>query len=128
MSDDLDGVAYVTIRGDGVSPEGAHPVAERSERNARVTELEGLIAHLESALTGLRALAEWIGQADQAQLPFSADQAARRAAEARAEHAEFRLQRSVDTNIGRQRQIQKLRARVNELEQALEACLAGERN
>ena len=36
---------------------------------------------------------------------------------AQIEHAEFRLKRSVDTNIGRQKLIQKLRRRVTELEE-----------
>lgn len=40
----------------------------------------------------------------------------RQEAAAKIEHAEFRLQRSVGTNIGLHRQVQKLRKRVTELE------------
>lgn len=115
---DLGDVAYDTVRADGVRPE---EVAEGAE-------LERLIADVECALAGLRGLAARIGQADRGPLPFTAEQAARREAEAWAEAAELRLKRSVNTNIGRQRTIQKLRKRVTELEQALEDLRAGERN
>ena len=81
-----------------------------------------------TSLRVFRDWAEWMRQADREELPLNADQAARRGAEARAEHAEFRLQRSVDTNIGRHRRIQRLRKRVGELEETLEAYRAKERN
>ena len=67
-------------------------------------------------------------QADRQELPPNADQAARRGAEARAEHAEFGLQRSVGANIGRQQTIKRLSKRVGELEETLKAYRAQERN
>lgn len=59
------------------------------------------------------------GEAMQAQARTAMAEVARReqGATAQIAEAEFRLERSVGTNMGRQEQIQKLRARVKELEQ-----------
>ena len=65
------------------------------------------------------AEAERISQAAQDEVQAAMEQVARREQEAAAqvEAAEFRLNRSVDTNIGRQKLIQKLRKQVNELKE-----------
>ena len=128
MSDNLEDVAYVTRRGEETSPEEKDLAHRFAERDFRQAQLDGLIANLEYVLEGFRDWAEWMRQADREELPLNADQAARRGAEARAEHAEFRLQCSVDTNIGRQQRIRRLRKRVGELEETLEAYRAKERN
>ena len=128
MSDNLEDVAYVTRRGEEALPEEKDLAHRLAERDSRQAQLDGLIINLEYVLEGLRDWAEWMRQADRQELPPNADQAARRGAEARAEHAEFQLQRSVGANIGRHQRIQRLRKRVRELEETLEAYRAQERN
>ena len=128
MSDDLEDVAYVTRRGEKASPEEKDLAHRFAERDSRQAQLGGLIANLEYVLEGFRDWAEWMRQADRQELPPNSDQAARRGAEARADHAEFRLQRSMGGGIGRQQTIQRLRKRVGELEETLEAYRAQERN
>ena len=128
MSDNLEDGAYVTRRGEEASPEEKDLAHRFAERDFRQAQLDVLIANLEHVHEGFRDWAEWMRQADRQELPPNADQAARRGAEARAEHAEFRLQRSVGANIGRQQTIQKLRKRVRELEETLEAYRVQERD
>ena len=78
---------------------------------ARQADAEGLVGHLETCLADLRqALRE-----NRTTLEVLSQAASRlREADARIKAAEFRLRRSVDTNIGLRRQIQRLKIRLCE--------------
>ena len=69
-------------------------------------------------MAAARRIEEAAHEAAQDEVLSALDQVAKREQEAavQIEKAEFRLQRSVDTNIGRQKTIQKLRTRVDVLE------------
>ena len=82
-----------------------------AELVARQADTEGLVGHLETSVMDLRqALRE-----NRSILEVLSRAASRlQEADARIKAAEFRLRRSVDTNIGLRRQIQRLKIRLCE--------------
>ena len=120
MSDDLKDVAFGESQRSVEVAEEPDLAEALSQLELRQAVMERHVGNLETSLVGLlQALFE-----NRKKLEALA-QAAKglQGAEARIERAETRLQRSVDTNIGRQRTIQKLRKRVAELEKALKQHL-----
>ena len=88
------------------------------ERQA-IAQREAAVALQEEQARHTMAEAERIKQAARNQVQAAMEEVAKReqAAAVQIDEANTRLQGSVDTNKGRQKQIQKLKARVTELEQ-----------
>ena len=120
MSDELKDAAFGQLQGNAEVAEELGLNEALSQLDSRQMAMERHIGNLETSLVGLlQALFE-----NRKMLEVLSRAAGRlQEAEACIKKAEFRLQRSVDTNIGRQRTIQKLRKRVDELEKALKQHL-----